>query len=346
MKNDSASDAQHRSPTTATGSRPAGIGVAVVAATSAVISYSHVRHLAEHSGETPLAALLLPLALDGAIAAAVAVVLADSRHGRHTRILTWVLLALGLTGSLAANIANAEPTLTARMIAAWPPLLLAVGVEVLASLGRNNPAQQVPPVPQEVPPVPEQTEQHRTQPEPRPEQVRNNTHQPEHRQHNTTDQQANAALVPLPVPGQPQQHRNQTEPGAEHAEHDRNQTEPGSGSGSGQGRNTGALPDPRRTGTTKQRATTQLAMSTLTGQPITGPDLAAALHISSSYARRLIREHADHCATPINGRPQASPTTTETKIKAASQGDHSGNGINSSAPSTATNAAGALTARH
>jgi hypothetical protein len=264
VNNDIASDAPHRAPDTGTGSRPAGIGVAVVAATSAVISYSHVRHLAEHSGETPLAALLLPLALDGAIAAAVAVVLADSRHGRHTRILTWVLLALGLTGSLAANIANAEPTLTARMIAAWPPLLLAVGVEVLAGLGRNTPAQQVPLVPE-----------------------------------------------------QAEQHRNQPEPGTEQAVHARNQLE----SGAEHGRNTGAVPGPVLTGTTKQRATTQLAMSIRTGQPITGPDLAAALHISSSYARRLIREHADHCATPISGDSESRQPLLGPRSALHSQGE-------------------------
>jgi hypothetical protein len=88
-----------------------------------------------------LAALLLPPALDGAIVAAVAVILADSRHTRRPRPLTWLLLALGLSGSLAANIASAHPTPTARVIAAFPPLLLAVGIEVLASLARTTPTE-------------------------------------------------------------------------------------------------------------------------------------------------------------------------------------------------------------
>jgi hypothetical protein len=118
------------------GYRAAAGGVGLVAACAGVISYRHVQHLARHAGETPAAALLLPLALDGAIAAAVAVILADSRRGHRPRPLTWLLLALGLSGSLAANIASAQPEATARVIAAWPPLLLAVGVEVLAGLTR------------------------------------------------------------------------------------------------------------------------------------------------------------------------------------------------------------------
>jgi len=120
----------------------AAAGVGVVALTAAVISFSHVRRLALDAGETPLAAWLLPVSIDGAIVAAVAVILADSRAGRRPAGLTWVLLTLGLAGSLAANIASAEPTVTARAVAAWPPLGLALGIEVLASLVRRQRASQ------------------------------------------------------------------------------------------------------------------------------------------------------------------------------------------------------------
>ena len=113
-------------------------GVAVVALTAAVISFSHVRRLAVEAGETELAAWLLPISIDGAIVAAVAVILADSRAGRRPAGLTWLLLLLGLTSSLAANIASAEPTLTARAVAAWPPIALALGIEVLAGRARRR----------------------------------------------------------------------------------------------------------------------------------------------------------------------------------------------------------------
>ena len=113
-------------------------GVAMVAISAAVISYSHVMELARRSGETEIATWLLPLSIDGAIAAAVAVILADSRAGCRPRGLTWLLLGLGLAASLAANVASAHPTVTARAVAAWPPLALAVGVEVLAGLARRT----------------------------------------------------------------------------------------------------------------------------------------------------------------------------------------------------------------
>lgn len=115
----------------------AGCGVTVVALTAALVSFSHIRHLAVEAGETELASWLLPVSVDGAIVAAVAVILADSRAGRRSAGLTWLLLALGLVGSLAANIASAEPTMTARAVAAWPPVALALGIEVLAGLARR-----------------------------------------------------------------------------------------------------------------------------------------------------------------------------------------------------------------
>ncbi|GAB3785180.1 DUF2637 domain-containing protein [Nocardioides ungokensis] len=134
-----------------TASLTAAGGVAVVAMTAALISFSHVRALAIRAGESELASWLLPVSIDGAIAAAVAVILADSRAGRRPAGLTWLLLVLGLAGSLAGNIASAEPTMTARAVAAWPPIALALGIEVLAGLARRiedtSPAVQSLPAP-------------------------------------------------------------------------------------------------------------------------------------------------------------------------------------------------------
>jgi hypothetical protein len=138
-----------QTPHRQTGRMTAILGVATVAATAAVISFSHVQALARTAGEPELTAWLLPLSIDGAIAAAAAVVLADSKAGRRTTFLTWLMLALGLAASLAANIASAQPTWTARAVAAWPPIALALGIEVLASMSRRSgpvaPARPVPP---------------------------------------------------------------------------------------------------------------------------------------------------------------------------------------------------------
>jgi hypothetical protein len=117
--------------------RIAALGVAVVAVTAAIISFSHVHSVAIRTGETELTSWLLPISIDGAVVAAVSVLLADSRAGRRPRPLTWLLLALGLLSSLAANVAAAEPTGTARVVAAWPPLALVLGIEVLAGLARR-----------------------------------------------------------------------------------------------------------------------------------------------------------------------------------------------------------------
>lgn len=119
----------------------AGCGVTVVAVTAAVISFEHVRTLALRAGERELTSWLLPVSIDGAIAAAVAVLLADSRAGRRSAALAWLLLAMGLASSLAANVASAHPSTTARAVAAWPPLALALGIEVLAGLVRRSGTQ-------------------------------------------------------------------------------------------------------------------------------------------------------------------------------------------------------------
>lgn len=137
-----------------TASLTAAGGVAVVAMTAAIISFSHVQGLAIRAGESELASWLLPVSIDGAIAAAVAVILADSRAGRRPAGLTWLLLALGLAGSLAGNIASAEPTMTARAVAAWPPIALALGIEVLAGLARRREDAPLAATPVSVPDLP------------------------------------------------------------------------------------------------------------------------------------------------------------------------------------------------
>ena len=116
----------------------AGFGVATVAATAAVISYGHVHHVAQTVGESRLTAWLLPLSIDGAVIAATAVILASSRTKRSAPATAWIMLTLGLAASLTANIASAEPTWTARAVAAWPPIALALGIEVLATMARRD----------------------------------------------------------------------------------------------------------------------------------------------------------------------------------------------------------------
>lgn len=76
-------------------------------------------------------AALTPLSVDGMIVAASTTLLAESRSGSRGGLLPWVLLVIGSVASLAANVAVAEPTLTGRVIAAWPSFALIGSYELL-----------------------------------------------------------------------------------------------------------------------------------------------------------------------------------------------------------------------
>jgi hypothetical protein len=69
--------------------------------------------------------------VDGMIVAESTTLLADSRGGGRGGFLPWALLVAGSAASLAANVAVAEPTLTGRMIAAWPSFSLIAAYELL-----------------------------------------------------------------------------------------------------------------------------------------------------------------------------------------------------------------------
>ena len=104
--------------------------VLLVAAVAAVISYAHMREVAARAGEG-WRALLLPLSVDGLVVAASMVLLGRRRVGLAGGWLPWWALLGGVGASLAANVAAAEPTATARVVAAWPALAFAVAFELL-----------------------------------------------------------------------------------------------------------------------------------------------------------------------------------------------------------------------
>ena len=63
-------------------------------------------------------AWLLPLSVDGLVVAASMVLLTRRRAGLPGGRLAWAALLGGVGASLAANVAAAEPTTTARLVAA------------------------------------------------------------------------------------------------------------------------------------------------------------------------------------------------------------------------------------
>ena len=103
--------------------------VALLALIAGTVSYLHMHRVAS----------LTPLSVDGMIVAASATLLAESRAGRRGAALPWALLvAIQSVASLAANVVVAEPTLTGRVIAAWPSFALTVSWELLTRQVRRS----------------------------------------------------------------------------------------------------------------------------------------------------------------------------------------------------------------
>src|SRR5260370_22916747 len=86
-------------------------------------SYAHIYALARGHGQGIVSAALLPLAGDGVIAAASAVLLVASRQGRDIPLRAKVLLLAGVAAPAAAHLAHGPP---ARLAGAPLSLLPAV----------------------------------------------------------------------------------------------------------------------------------------------------------------------------------------------------------------------------
>jgi len=109
--------------------------VLLVAAVAAVVSYVHMQEVARDAGEG-WRSLLLPLSVDGLVVAASMVLVTRRRAGLPGGWLAWRALLGGVGASLAANVAAAEPTITAQAVAAWPAAAFAIGIELLLQQGR------------------------------------------------------------------------------------------------------------------------------------------------------------------------------------------------------------------
>jgi hypothetical protein len=105
--------------------------VGMLALIAGTVSYLHMHLLVQLHGQPGWVAALTPLWVDGMIVAASTTLLADSRAGRPGGALSWLLLGAGSVASLAANVAVAEPSMTGRVIAAWPSFALIGSYELL-----------------------------------------------------------------------------------------------------------------------------------------------------------------------------------------------------------------------
>jgi hypothetical protein len=111
------------------------VAVAAVALVAATVSFEHQRTLAAFAGEG-WRAWLLPVSVDGLVLAASMTMLVHRRAGQPAGALAWLALTLGLGTSLAANVVAADPSIVdpaavRRIVAAYPPLALALAWELL-----------------------------------------------------------------------------------------------------------------------------------------------------------------------------------------------------------------------
>jgi ABC-type microcin C transport system permease subunit YejE len=111
--------------------------VLVVALVAAIVSYAHMHDLAVEHGES-WRAVLIPLAVDGMLVAATLAIVTTRQHHLRAGWVPWLGLTLGILASLAANVAAARPELVAQLIAAWPPVALAVSIETLVVVLRRE----------------------------------------------------------------------------------------------------------------------------------------------------------------------------------------------------------------
>lgn len=130
----------------------AGIGVLAVAGVAGAISYSHGYSLALRAGEPDWSAHLLPITTDGLLLAAGMVLLDAARRGVRAPILAYLMLGLGISATLAANIAHGiENGPLGAIVAAWPAVALVGSTELLLRLLHPAASGAVSPVREAVP---------------------------------------------------------------------------------------------------------------------------------------------------------------------------------------------------
>lgn len=114
------------------------IALVAVIGVAAAISYSHMFDWAKLNGEPPWRAHLSPLSVDGALFAASLVMYADARMRNRPDRLAYLTVIAGIGWSVLANMNHDwKDPIAAKAIAAWPPLALAVTIELVLRFTRR-----------------------------------------------------------------------------------------------------------------------------------------------------------------------------------------------------------------
>lgn len=124
---------------------PRLVGVAIVAtvgAPAAVASYLHARTVVARTD--PAMAAWLPLTTDGLLLGALVVMWARRLVADPVGRGPWAAFALGMAATIAANLAAAPASPEGFIVALWPPVALAVTLELVAILvGHSSPGERL-----------------------------------------------------------------------------------------------------------------------------------------------------------------------------------------------------------
>jgi len=129
--------------------------VLVLASIAGAGSFTHIRDTATQHGQHGPMAWAVAVCIDLTCVMAARERQRDKRHGA-TRRVSWptLVLAGGILLSLAANLAQAQPTPWGRIVAATPPASFLVAVSMLERRAGRTAAGKAVPVP--VPAVPDE----------------------------------------------------------------------------------------------------------------------------------------------------------------------------------------------
>ena len=104
--------------------------VGAVGVPAAVASYRHARDVIAAHGD-PVMAPWLPLSVDGMLVAALTVIWVRRHRGDRAGAFPWLAFSFGMVVTVLANLAAVrEPSPVAVAVALFPPLALAVTLEL------------------------------------------------------------------------------------------------------------------------------------------------------------------------------------------------------------------------
>lgn len=109
----------------------AAVTLPAVGGPAAVASYRHARDVIAEHGD-PVMAPWLALTTDGMLLAALVVIWVRRHHHEPVGVGPWAAFWAGMTATIAANLAAAQPTPVGIVVALWPPVCLAITLELIA----------------------------------------------------------------------------------------------------------------------------------------------------------------------------------------------------------------------